>query len=296
MDNIILQLIKDDELTVDFVSLLLEAKSQQIPLHRVCLYLFNIVDNIAKRYNLPFEYINDKIIGSPLRLLKYSFDGVIEKVTINSRVELVTTVYGKLIVKKDEQIDANEMSFLTATIANFLLSDLRIPKCALVKGEQLIEYFEDWDDIRIRDLNKLSNVGSELGVLLAFSLFIGSSDTFLYMTRLIDNIVFGDDLDYELMSPWSNPMINKGNIGVVGIDGYHLSIIDIRPAYDKKQMKIVRTLINNGNFTKKLLSITREYFELENDEFKLLKESFFDNYRRFSRYETLVDELLSWEF
>jgi len=212
---------------------------------------------------------------------------ILDKTQINSRVSLIQTNLGNYIVKDDEQYNANRLSFNTSVIATMF--QINTPENVLIDNpqRQIIEYLHGWKDLRIRDLHLLSSekLSEDLGNLLAFSFFIGLTDQFLYMTRIIDNEYFKDDPEYEYMLPWMYPMIN--NLGIVKGEIY---LIDARPGdYD---LKIIRTYLYNEKLVSRIFDVTSEYFELSKEETENLILIFWKKITHLRENSILIDEIL----
>jgi hypothetical protein len=212
--------------------LLLIAKDEGQNLKHACYYIYS---KIKKIFGVN-ELIIPKEIGALFRLLE---SDVVAVEKLASRVFIVTVDNGKkYLYKYDEQKNANELTFLTSSLATYfgiftptILLLPRIDKIVDMITEidadfeqprnstcQIIEYIEEWSrqgDLRIRDINKILplDLGYDLGSLLAFNLFLGGGDQFLYLSRAVDNIIFKDDPDYTQMNRWGNPMIN--NLGII---------------------------------------------------------------------------------
>ena len=108
---------------------------------------------------------------------------------------------------------------------------------------------------------------------------------------MLDNIIFRNDPEYEFMKPFDNVMVNYGNIGIVNT---YLLSIDVTIDYSISDLKIIRNLVHDKEFMKKVFFLTSLHFEFEKSEEEELISSFYRHFNIFIKYATVVDELLIW--
>lgn len=236
------------------------------------------IDN--KKRNVSFTDVNEKfesilmsarstlLMGKLIALYKYARTKPVSVKNIGGRAYLIN---GEFVYKHDEQFKANELSFISNLFAqackvkcpNMILTTREdfIDKDSNDKLAQIMEYRPDWSNYSPEHPRSKSFV-KQLARLLAFDLVAGNSDHFLFIDRIIDNIIFANDPEYGQMDLWDSPILNEGNFGFVGDDLWSL---DHRANDDMSFILKIHKLLDK-EFLSTCTRLMAKHFKLSSDE------------------------------
>lgn len=211
--------------------------SKEVKICQLGLKIWKILDTDRQIY--PDESV--KFEGFPEEQVTNTFlsDKPVDIKSTSGRPLILTFEDGtKFVYKDDEQHYANELSM----VANILLTHFKLNTIPMIlmnyslnnekiKNIQSMKYVEDLTEFNLEEMKKIPSFVEKLGKYIAFMLFVGDFDNFLFIGRFVDNIIFADDIDYNQMNLWGNPIINEGNVLIHNND---FLLIDIRPNSDPK--------------------------------------------------------------
>lgn len=214
------------------------------------------------------------------------------------------TVDDRFVYKYDEQPDANTLSFITSLFGK--VCKIRSPNMVLAildyhiedglvhhepQLAQIMDYLPNWQNYS-HDHPKDDKFVKQLAELLAFDLTVGNGDQFLFIFRLIDDIVFADDPEYESQRDhlWDDPVINGGNFGFVHGDLWSL---DARPEYTSEQLDQLHASLTD-EFLMECVILMGQYFELTNNQMALFHKRLLKQLNRNLLKYPMFDSLHRW--
>lgn len=239
-----------------------------------------------------------ELFAPPFQLYLYESDLPRMIKHIGGRAYLIND---KFIWKYDEQHKANELSFITNLFAKacglncpdivVCKTDYFIENTLIYEGPvlaQIVEYLPNWRNYTEEKSEKSNKFIKQLASILAFDLLVCNGDRFLFIWRLIDNIIFKNI--YPKMDLWLNPIINTGNLGIIDEELWSL---DMRAHDDIKYISDVHNLLTK-DFLLECSNLMGIYFKLSRSQIKYFNDKLTKYIGKYSEIFPYFNELYNW--